>query len=61
MRAPAIDNKEALAVEVREIASVLLGSNGAGAVATGEDGLEIVRVLDAAQRSLAKGGERVIL
>jgi predicted dehydrogenase len=59
MRAPAIDNKEALGTELREIASVLRG--GQGSVATGEDGLEIVRVLEAAQKSLHQDGARIAL
>jgi predicted dehydrogenase len=58
MLAPALDNKEALAVELREIAAALRGE-AAPNVATGEDGLVIVRVLDAAQRSLQQDGARV--
>lgn len=59
MRAPAIDNKEALGTELREIAAALRGQ--AANVATGEDGLEVVRVLEAAQKSLAQDGARVKL
>lgn len=57
MRAPALDNKEALGTELREIAQVLRGKEGQ--VATGEDGLDIVRVLEAAQKSLAQDGARI--
>lgn len=59
MRAPAIDNSEALSAELAEIAAALRGE--ASAVATGEDGLAIVQVLEAAQRSLATGGSRVVI
>lgn len=59
MRAPALDNKEALGTELREIASVLRG--GSANVATGEDGLAVVRVLEAAQASLKKDGARIAL
>jgi predicted dehydrogenase len=57
MRAPALDNKEALGTELAELAIVLAG--GTAGVATGEDGLEIVRVLEAAQKSLNSDGARV--
>ena len=59
MRAPALDNKEALGTELREIATVLRG--GRAPVATGEDGVEIVRILEAGQRSLQKDGARIAL
>ena len=59
MRAPALDNKEALGTELREIASVIKG--GKEQVTLGEDGLEVVRVLEAAQQSLKKDGARVAL
>jgi predicted dehydrogenase len=57
MRAPAVDNKEALSVQVREIADAIRG--GASAPAMGEAGLHVVRVLDAATRSVAEGGVRI--
>jgi predicted dehydrogenase len=57
MRAPALDNKEALALEVKEIARVIRGESLR--VATGEDGLAIVRILEAAGRSMAAEGARV--
>jgi predicted dehydrogenase len=59
MRAPAIDNSEALAAELAEIAAALRGE--ASAAATGEEGLAIVSVLEASQRSLATGGSRVVI
>lgn len=59
MRAPALDNKEALATELVEIARALRGEKAN--VATGEDGLETVRVLEASQASLQKDGARVTL
>lgn len=59
MRAPALDNKEALATELRDIATTLRG--GKADVATGEDGLAIVRVLEAAQKSLENDGARIAL
>jgi predicted dehydrogenase len=59
MRAPAIDNKEALGVEAREIAAALRG--GPLPPGTGEAGLDVVRVLEAAGKSLAAGGARVLI
>jgi predicted dehydrogenase len=59
MRAPALDNKEALGTELKELAAVIRG--GTAPVATGEDGLEVVRVLEASARSLKQDGARVAL
>ncbi len=59
MHAPAIDNKEALAVEVTEIARALRGEKAD--IASGEDGLATVRVLEAAHASLQKEGARIAL
>jgi len=59
MRAPALDNKEALGVELREIASVIRG--GKAPVATAEEGLSVVRVLEASQKSLKQDGARIAL
>ena len=59
MRAPALDNKEALATEMREIAAALRG--GSVVPATGNEGLQGVRVLDAATRSFASGGAPIEL
>jgi predicted dehydrogenase len=59
MRAPALPVTEALAVQVRHIASVLL--EGRVPIAPGEAGLAVVRVLEAASRSLAAGGVPVEL
>lgn len=57
MRAPALDNREALATELKEIAGALRG--GPLPPAMGEDGLEVVRVLEAAGKSLAQDGARI--
>jgi predicted dehydrogenase len=59
MRAPAVDNREALGVEMREIAAALRG--GKPVPGMGEDGLDVVRVLEAAGKSLAADGARVVL
>jgi predicted dehydrogenase len=59
MRAPAVDNKEALGVEIREIAQALRA--GALPPAMGEDGLAVVRILEATSKSLATDGTRVTL
>lgn len=59
MRAPALDNKEALGTELVEIARALRGQPAQ--VATGEDGLETVRVLEASQASLKNDGAKVTL
>jgi predicted dehydrogenase len=59
MRAPAIDNKEALATELKEIAGAIRGGNAPGSM--GEDGLEVVKVLEAAGKSLAADGVRVAI
>jgi predicted dehydrogenase len=57
MRAPNIPANEALAVELHNVAQVLRGE--ATAQAPGADGAAVVRVLEAAQRSLAQGGKLV--
>lgn len=59
MRAPAIANREALGVELKEIAASLAGKPAV--VTVGEDGLEVVRVLEASQRSLEQDGKRIPL
>ncbi len=59
MRAPALDNREALATEFSDIAAKLRGKPSTAA--TGEDGLEVVRVLEAAEKSIATGGAWVSL
>ncbi len=59
MRAPALDNKEALGTELREIAAAMRGAPAPKSL--GEDGLEVVRVLEAAGKSLAQDGARVLL
>ncbi len=57
MRAPNIPANEALAVELQNVAGAIRGQ--AAARAPGEDGAAVVRVLEAAQRSLAQGGALV--
>jgi predicted dehydrogenase len=59
MRAPAIPVTEALANEIAEIAAVLHGRREASA--PGEAGLRVVRMLQAAEQSLSRGGEPVSL
>jgi predicted dehydrogenase len=59
MRAPAIPVTEALANEVAEIAAVLHGRQEP--TTDGEAGLRVVRMLEAAEESLARGGEPVAL
>jgi len=59
MRAPALDNREALGVEFKEIAGALAGRPST--VTTGVDGLDVVRVLEAAERSLKEDGKRIQL
>lgn len=54
MRAPAISPSEALAVQLDEIAQVLSGESTGRA--NGEDGLAVVRVLEAASKSLQDSG-----
>ena len=64
MRAPALDNKEALGTELSELAAVLRGTANPDVtknVASGEDGLAIVRILEACKVSLSKDGARVAL
>jgi predicted dehydrogenase len=57
MRAPNVSLAEALGVELKEIARDLSG--GARAAGRGEDGFAVVRVLEAATRSLKEGGVAV--
>jgi predicted dehydrogenase len=57
MRAPNIPALEALGVELENIAAVLAGR--ATPTASGEDGAAVVRVLEAAQRSLREGSRVV--
>jgi predicted dehydrogenase len=54
MRAPAVKASEALAVQIRELADVLR-KNGRSRSA-GEDGLMVVRMLEAASKSLRDSG-----
>ena len=57
MRAPMLPAREALTVEMAEVAGVLRGT--AVSRSPGEQGLAVVRVLEAAARSLARAGETV--
>ena len=57
MRAPNIAATEALTVELQNVAATVRGQ--ASARASGADGAAVVRVLEAAQRSLAQGGALV--
>ena len=57
MRAPAIDTKEALSLEITEIAASIRGDDIK--LPDGEDGLAIVRILEACRRSMAAEGARV--
>ena len=55
MRAPVLPPREALAVEMSELAGVIRGT--AVSRSPGEQGLAVIRVLEAAARSLGRGGE----
>jgi predicted dehydrogenase len=57
MRAPAVPQSEALAVQLEEIARVL--GHGGTARSGGDQGLAVVTVLEAASRSLHAGGEPI--
>jgi predicted dehydrogenase len=59
MRAPALDNKEALGTEMAEIARAVRG--GPLPAGLGEDGLAVVRILETAARSMASDGARIAL
>ncbi len=59
MRAPALDNREALAIEFSDIAARLRGQPSEAA--TAEDGFEVVKVLAAAERSIATDGAWITL
>lgn len=57
MYCPKIDSKEALAVEVERIIDCL--ETGTDGVADGRDGLQVVRILEAAQISVKARGKEV--
>ncbi len=57
MIAPALDNSEAMARVIDEFYRVIV--DGAHCRSTGRDGLEVVRILEAAERSVAEGGRSV--
>lgn len=54
---PALDSQEALAVELREVATAIRG--GAAPAGTHEQGFQVIRILDAMSRSLRQGGQSV--
>lgn len=59
MRSPHLDGREALAVEVSEFLRAV--RVGEPFVSDGRLGLEVVRVLDAAEESMRRGGAPVVL
>ncbi len=59
MVAPQLDGKEALAVEVDNVFKAVRGESAL--VSDGAAGLRVVRLLEAAQRSIAEGGLPVAL
>lgn len=59
IRAPALDGTEALRVEVEPCLDCI--ERGAQPLTDGEDGLRVVRILEAAQMSIKAGGKRVAI
>jgi predicted dehydrogenase len=59
MTSPALPNREALRTEVDHFARCIAGEEKP--LTDGESGLAVVRILEAAQRSLERGGEQVRL
>ncbi len=59
MFAPRLDDREALAVEVDHLIGCL--RNGTTPISDGDSGLRVVRILDAAQRSVIRGRGSVTL
>jgi len=59
MHAPAIGNREALGVEVDHFADCI--RNSKTPLTGGDAGLRVVRILEAAEKSLKKGGVKVTL
>jgi predicted dehydrogenase len=59
MYAPAISNTEALKVEIEHFADCI--QNRKNPVTDGEAGLRVVRLLEAADKSLKRGGAKVRL
>jgi len=59
MYAPNIDNKEALGLEVAHFADCI--KNGTKPLTDGEAGLRVVRILEAADKSLKKDGMKIRL
>jgi hypothetical protein len=59
MHAPKLDTREALAVEVENIVAAMEGREPL--VSDGRAGARVVRILEAAQRSIEQGGALVAL
>jgi predicted dehydrogenase len=59
MYAPAIDNTEALRIVINHFADCLINKNRP--ITDGETGLRVVRILEAADRSMKKGGIKITL
>ncbi len=59
MYAPNIDNREALKVMVDHLADCLL--NKKIPITDGESGLRVVRILEASEKSMKKGGVKIVL
>lgn len=59
MVAPKLDQREALAMEAAHFAECV--RTGKKPLADGDAGYRVVRMLEAAQESLKKGGERIVL
>jgi predicted dehydrogenase len=59
MHAPQLDTREALAVEVENVIEAIHGE--APLMADGRAGWRVVRILEAAQRSIEQGGVLVPL
>jgi len=57
MHAPKLETREALAVEVDNVAAAIRGRQAL--VSDGQAGLRVVRILEAAQRSLSDGGASI--
>jgi len=59
MHAPQLDTREALAVEAENLVRAIAGKEPL--VADGRAGWRVVRILEAAQKSIEQGGETVVM
>jgi predicted dehydrogenase len=59
MYAPKIDNTEALKIALNHLADCIM--NKKRPITDGESGLRVVRILEAADRSIKKGGIKIAL